>query len=75
MTTAVMLADRQLQVLKLFAEGYSYKDIAGELNVSSSTVQAVKNAIIHKLAATNITHAVVKAIKLGVLDVEQLEDI
>ena len=73
MTNTVKLADRQLQVLKLFAEGYSYKDIAGELNVSSSTVQAVKSAIIEKLAATNITHAVAKAVKLGALDVATLD--
>ncbi len=67
MTNTVTLTERQLQVLKLFAEGYSYKDIAEELHVSPTTVQAVKTAIIEKLAATNVTHAVAKAIKLGVL--------
>jgi len=67
MTNTVTLTERQLQVLKMFAEGYSYKDIAEELNVSPSTVQVVRGAIEEKLTATNITHAVAKAIKLGVL--------
>jgi len=68
MINTVMLNERQVQVLQLFSEGYSYKDIAEELNISPATVRAVRAAIIGKLAATNITHAVVKAIKLGVLD-------
>jgi len=68
MTNVVTFTERQVQVLKMFSEGYLYKDIATELHVSPATVQAVRSAIIEKLAATNITHAVVKAIKLGVLD-------
>ena len=73
MTNTVTLTDRQLQVLKLTAEGYSYKDMAEEMKVSPSSVNAIRSAIIEKLAATNITHAVVKAIKLGVLDIEHLD--
>ena len=73
MTNTVTLTDRQLQVLKLTAEGYSYKDMAEKMKVSPSNVNAIRSAIIEKLAATNITHAVVKAIKLGVLDIEHLD--
>lgn len=73
MTNTVRLTERQAQVLKLFAEGYSYLDMAEELNVSSGTIQVVKNAIVEKLAATNITHAVVKAIKLGALHIDHLD--
>ncbi len=73
MTEKVTLTDHQLQILKMFAEGYSYQDIAKELDVSPSSVQAVKTAIVNKLAATNTTHAIVKAVKLGVLDIECLD--
>ncbi len=70
MTNSVELTERQLQVLRMFAEGYSYKDISNELNVSPTAIQAVKSGIIAKLAAINITHAVAKAIKTGVLGIE-----
>lgn len=72
MPDSVTLTDRQLQVLKMFAEGYSYQDIAEELQVSPSSIQGARTAIVEKLAAANITHAVVKAIKLGVLNIEDL---
>ena len=67
MTETVTLTERQLEVLRMFAEGYSYKDIADELKVSPGTIQVVRTAIVEKLAATNIIHAVVKAIKLGII--------
>ena len=61
------LTPRELEVLKLLAEGKTNKAIAQELSVSSHTVKFHVNALMSKLNAQSRTEAVVRATRLGLI--------
>lgn len=61
------LTPRELQVLRLMAEGQSNKTIARELGISEHTVKFHVNAILGKLNAQSRTEAVVTATRLGLI--------
>ena len=61
------LTPRELEVLKLVAEGLSNKAIAQELTLSEHTVKFHLNAIMGKLDAQSRTAAVVRATRLGLI--------
>jgi DNA-binding NarL/FixJ family response regulator len=61
------LTARELEVLKLLAEGASNKMIARELAVSVHTAKFHVASILEKLDATGRTDAVAHAVRLGVL--------
>lgn len=61
------LTPRELQVLRLIAEGQSNKTIARELGISESTVKFHVNAILGKLGVQSRTEAVVHATRLGLI--------
>ncbi|PSB58448.1 response regulator [Chamaesiphon polymorphus] len=63
----VDLSDREYQVLALMAEGKKNKDIAGELNISENTVKFHVTNVTLKLGASDRTHAVVNALKQGII--------
>ena len=64
----VQLTERQQQVLKLFAEGLSYKQIAKQLNVTSrKTIEDHLDAIRAKLGAGSRRECIRRAIELGLL--------
>jgi DNA-binding NarL/FixJ family response regulator len=63
------LTEREVQILKRVATGKSNKLIAAELAISESTVKAHMKSILPKLAASGRTHAVMIALKRGILDV------
>jgi DNA-binding NarL/FixJ family response regulator len=63
------LSSRELEVLKRVAAGRPNKIIAAELAISEGTVRAHMKSILSKLAASGRTHAVVIALKRGILDV------
>lgn len=52
------LTKREEDVVKLFAEGCTAKDISNRLKISIHTVRTYSKSIITKLGAKNITHAV-----------------
>jgi DNA-binding NarL/FixJ family response regulator len=62
------LSDREIDVLRLAANGNSNKLIASELHVSEATVKGHMKSILSKLNASDRTHAVTIAIKRGFLD-------
>jgi DNA-binding NarL/FixJ family response regulator len=47
------LTPRERQVLRLIARGYSYKDIATELTISSKTVESHVSSVLRKLQLSN----------------------
>lgn len=57
------LTNRELQIIKLLAEGFRYKDIADQLNISIRTVESHKNNILEKLELNSIVDLVRYAIK------------
>lgn len=59
------MTDRESQVLSLVAEGFSNKLIGAELGVCERTVKNHLTSIMTKLRATDRTHAVVTAVRLG----------
>jgi two-component system nitrate/nitrite response regulator NarL len=63
------LTPRELDVLRLLAEGLSNRAIALHLDISEHTVKFHLNAILDKLAAQSRTEAVVTAIRLGLIAV------
>lgn len=66
---AAPITDRERQVLSLVAEGYSNKLISAELSISERTVKNHLTATMTKLRASDRTHAVVTAVRLGWLEI------
>lgn len=65
---SVKLTTRQLQVLKLFAEGKGYKEIARAIGITSyKTVEEHLDAVRGKLDVTHRRECIQKAIALGLL--------
>jgi DNA-binding NarL/FixJ family response regulator len=63
------LTGREVEVLQRVAAGKSNKLIAAELSISESTIKAHMKSILPKLDANSRTHAVMIALKRGILDV------
>lgn len=61
------LSDRELEVLQHVAEGYTNREIADRLYLSTNTVKVHTRNIYGKLGVNNRTQAVAKARELGVL--------
>ena len=62
---AESLTERELQVLSLVAEGHSNKIIGAHLAICERTVKNHLTCIMTKLRASDRTHAVITAIRLG----------
>jgi NarL family two-component system response regulator LiaR len=65
-----LLTERELQVLKLAATGMTNKDISDQLSLSIRTVQAHLSTIFSKMGAGSRTEAVVQALRIGWLTLE-----
>ncbi|MCX7707512.1 MAG: response regulator transcription factor, partial [Anaerolineae bacterium] len=61
------LTPRELEVLRLMAEGLPNKTIARRLGISEHTVKFHVNAILGKLGVAGRTEAVVRATRLGLI--------
>ena len=59
------LTERELEVLRLTAKGYTNKAIGVELSISDRTVQGHLAKIYDKLGAASRTEAVMRAVALG----------
>lgn len=62
------LTGREVEVLRRVAAGKSNKLIAAELDISEGTVKTHMKSILPKLDASDRTHAVMIALKRGILD-------
>ncbi len=63
------LTPREETILKLLTEGLTNAGIARRLHLSEGTVKNYVSEILSKLHANDHTHAVVLAIKRGLLDI------
>lgn len=61
------LSERELEVLRLAARGYTNKAIAVQLTISDRTVQGHLARVFDKLQAAGRTEAVMRAVGLGLL--------
>jgi DNA-binding NarL/FixJ family response regulator len=63
------LTGREIEVLRRVAAGKSNKLIAAELDIAEGTVKTHMKSILPKLDASDRTHAVMIALKRGILDI------
>lgn len=61
------ISDRELTVLKLFALGNSYRQIADALNISPRTVESHKNNILTKLELGSLKELIAYSIKNNII--------
>lgn len=61
------LSDREYEVLTLMAQGKSNKAISSELDISENTVKFHVANVMIKLEASDRTHAVVNALRQGII--------
>ena len=67
------ITERELEVLKLMAEGLPKKNIADQLKISPNTVVTHVTHIYEKLNAQNAPSAIAKAFRMGILDMKEEE--
>ncbi len=66
-TASQALSPREVDAMTLLALGYSRAQVADTLSISENTLRVYIESARHKLGAMNTTHAVAKAIALGVI--------
>jgi two-component system NarL family response regulator len=64
------LTARELEVLKLVAQGKSNKIVASELSISEGTVKIHVNNILSKLGVSDRTHATTFALQRGIIHLD-----
>ena len=62
------LTAREIDVLRLIAEGNANKEIAGKLSITEETVKGHVKNILAKLGVNDRTHAVSIGLKRGIID-------
>ena len=67
------LTNRQREVLKLVAKGYRNEDISKRIFVSVHTVKAHIASLYESFNVTSRVALVIKAIKLGLINLEDIE--
>jgi len=65
------LTSREIEIVNYMAQGYANKQIAAKLKISEQTIKNHVTSILSKLDANARTEAVVKAIKRGLISIEQ----
>ena len=60
---------REIEVLREVAAGKANKIVAQQLSISEETVKAHMKSILSKLGANDRTHAVIIALKRGIIDI------
>lgn len=63
----IHFSPREMQVLKLMADGKPDKEIAETLSISPGTVKIYGMGIRDKLGTKNRSHSIIKAIKIGLV--------
>jgi len=65
----VHFSPREMEVLKLMADGEPDKEIAEILSINCQTVKNYVMSIRAKLGTNNRSHSIIKAIKIGLLKI------
>jgi DNA-binding NarL/FixJ family response regulator len=63
----LQLSEREIEVLRLLADGKDNADIAAELYLSLATVKNTVSTLLNKLGATNRLQAAIKAVRRGLI--------
>ena len=70
--SSVVLSEREIDILKLAAEGLSNQDMADKLFLSVRTVQAHLGHIFNKMGVGSRTEAVVRALREGWITLDKM---
>lgn len=68
-----LLSERQVEILQAIADGMSTKQAGRYLGITTKTVHNHLNAIYRKLDAQSLTHAVLGAVRLGIIDLNHAD--
>jgi DNA-binding NarL/FixJ family response regulator len=68
-----LLSERQVEILQKIADGLGTKQVARELGITQKTVHNHLNAIYRRLDTQSLTHAVLSAVRLGIIDLDHEE--
>jgi DNA-binding NarL/FixJ family response regulator len=63
-----LLSERQVEILQMIADGMSTKQAARALGITQKTVHNHLNATYRRLDTQSLTHAVLSAVRLGIID-------
>lgn len=74
-TLITPLSKRETEILKYIAEGFSNKRIAYALGIGEQTIKNHITSIMRKLNANDRTHAVVLAMRRGLISIEEVLEI
>ncbi|MFV0522997.1 MAG: response regulator [Acidimicrobiales bacterium] len=69
-----LLSDRQVEILQAIADGMSTKQAGRYLGITTKTVHNHLNAIYRKLDAQSLTHAVLSAVRMGIINLDSAEN-
>lgn len=68
-----LLSSRQVEILQMIADGLSTKQVARELEITQKTVHNHLNTIYRRLDTQSLTHAVLSAVRRGIIQLEPLD--
>lgn len=66
------LSERETEILKLVARGFTNTEIAAQLYLSEGTVRNYASSIFAKLGVTDRTQAAIKALRYGLVNLSEL---
>ncbi len=69
-TNSILLTEREIQIVRLIAEGLSSRQIAERLSISVKTVDTHRSNIMEKLGVRNSAELIKYAIREGILSVQ-----
>jgi DNA-binding NarL/FixJ family response regulator len=64
----IQLTARELEVLQLIANGFTHAEIGEQLGITGKGVTAAVNRMLLRLGALNAPHAVLLAVRAGILE-------
>jgi DNA-binding NarL/FixJ family response regulator len=67
-TAEALLSERQVEILQAIANGSTTKQVARQLGITQKTVHNHLNAIYRRLDTQSLTHAVLSAVRLGIIE-------
>ncbi|MEZ5382521.1 MAG: response regulator transcription factor [Microthrixaceae bacterium] len=68
-----LLSERQTEILQRIADGLGTKQVARELGITHKTVHNHLNAIYRRLDTQSLTHAVLSAVRKGIIHLDPQE--
>lgn len=69
---AAEISERELELLKLIARGFSNTEIGERLHLSTGTIRNYTSMLFTKLEVTDRTQAVITALRAGLIHLEEL---